>query len=62
VTDKYPHESLSEEEARLRHQDCEYIVDQDGEHRPAIFVWQGEDDADKKGPRALYWLSPTKIH
>jgi len=58
---KYPVESLSEEEAKLRHADAEMIhvysiVDQDGERRPAIFVWEREEDSDKEDPIALYWL------
>jgi hypothetical protein len=60
TTEKYPVESLTEEEARLRHADCEFIqvfsiVDQDGERRLAIFVWQREEDSDKEDPDALYW-------
>jgi hypothetical protein len=55
MTDKWPTESLSEAEARLRHPDCEMvavfsIVDQDGEWRAAIFVWQREETSDEEDP------------
>ncbi len=61
-------EELTEEEARLRHQDCEMIevfsiVDRTGERRPAIFVFRTEEfteeDDDGKEPEAVYWLKPT---
>jgi len=52
---KYPIETLTEAEARVRHSDCEFIqaysiVDQDGDRRAAIFVWQRKEDSDKEGP------------
>jgi hypothetical protein len=61
TSEKYPTEWLTEEEARLRHPDCEVvdvfnIFDQDGERRAAIFVWRREEDTDQEGPVALYWL------
>ncbi|MGH9318363.1 MAG: hypothetical protein ACRD3V_00505 [Vicinamibacteria bacterium] len=57
----YPHEALTEEEARLRHADCELIAvfsifDDDGERRPAIFVWRMESEAADRDPDAMYWL------
>jgi hypothetical protein len=60
MTEKWPTESLTEEEARYRHSDCEFInvfsiVDQYGQRRPAIFVWRREDDTDKEDPTAVNW-------
>ena len=62
MTDKWPRESLSEEEARQRHLDCDCemiqafsIVDRTGERRPAIFVWRREETADEEDPEAD-WL------
>ena len=59
--DKYPRESLTEEEARRRHADCEFIgvysiFDQNDQRRPAIFVWRTEEDTANAGPVGLYWL------
>jgi hypothetical protein len=36
------------------------IVDQYGERRDAIFVWRREDDSDKEGPDAIYWLKISR--
>jgi hypothetical protein len=62
IDDRYPHESLTEEEARVRHPGNAVvafsIVTEDGERRAAIFVWENEDVMDKEGPIAMYWLTP----
>ena len=65
--DKYPQESLTNEEAQFRHSDCEYIhvwniVDADGDRRAAIFVWRKEDETDETGPDAVYWLAASRQH
>ena len=57
--DKYPREWLTEEEARLRHSDCEFvdvysIFDQYDERRLAVFVWRTEEDVANEGPEGLY--------
>jgi hypothetical protein len=53
-----PTEELSEAEARLRHPGnavVEFsIVNEDGERRRAIFVWESEDAMDQEGPNAMY--------
>jgi hypothetical protein len=62
MSDQYPAESLTEEEARRRYRDCEFvhissIFGADGERRPAIFVWRKDEDSDKEDPVAVYWLT-----
>jgi hypothetical protein len=32
------------------------IFDEDGDRRPAIFVWRSEADASEEGPIAMFWL------
>ena len=59
---KHPAESLTEEEARRRHRDCEFvhvssIFGADGERRRAIFVWRKYEHSDKEDPVAIYWLT-----
>jgi hypothetical protein len=60
MSETYPAESLTKEEARRRHRDCEVFhvssifVDED--RHPVIFVWRKFDDSDKKNPLAVYWL------
>ena len=63
--DKYPSESLTEDEARRRHPDHEVqvhsIFDENGDRREVVFVWE-DIGADEKAAVALYWLAPLKIH
>jgi hypothetical protein len=53
-----PAESLTEEEARQRHTDCEHFAIfalYDGkESRRAIFVWRTPDSVGKAGAVAVY--------
>jgi hypothetical protein len=54
-----PGESLTEEEARQRHTDCEqfaiFALYDGKESRRAIFVWRTPDSAGKAGAVAAYW-------
>ncbi len=62
---EYPRESLTEEEARLRHAEGELliasIVTEDGDRRDAIFIFREGNDGDEE-PIAFYWRAPTKLH
>jgi hypothetical protein len=63
---KYPTESLTEDEARLRHPGGELevwsIVTEDGERRDAIFIFEEDDGSGEQAAIALYWFVPTKLH
>jgi hypothetical protein len=65
TSDKYPTESLTEDEARLRHPEGELaiasIVTEDGDRRDAIFFWPLDNDGDEP-PIAFYWLASTRFH
>jgi hypothetical protein len=65
MTGKYPIESLTEDEARLRHPDHEVqvhsIFDENGHRREAVFVWE-DIGAGERAAIALYWFAPTRFH
>lgn len=58
--DKDPVESITRDEAKLRHPDRELeirsILDHKGEERLALFVFDKDDRSSERVPLAVYWL------
>jgi hypothetical protein len=59
---KYPLQELAEAEARLRHPGKALvnfsIMNEEGERRRAIFVWENQAALDQDDPIAMYWRKP----
>ena len=57
---KFPVESITREEAKLRHPDGDVEVmsihDHDGEQRLALYVFHKNNPSSERVPYAIYWL------
>jgi hypothetical protein len=57
---KFPVESITREEAKLRHPEGDIEVmsihDHDGEPRLALYVFRKNDTSSERMPYAVYWL------